>query len=185
MIDNDGTVTKESSLANFRIANRPNFVLSVRHDESSSTKETTITDVSGRKSRDEDVAQELHKDGDRRIDDDARNLLRAEEGIDEAAEIKENQDRHEENGCENDRVENIDPDTSNDFHTHLIITRDTELPGKEGMTVEQWAEELGENPDVIVDRLQREVDKDDGRKPSQIIEEIESDYERAGRNHNF
>lgn len=183
IVNNDGSLSEESSLANFRISNRPNLVMSVRLDENSSTRETTISDISGRESRDDDVAQELHKDGDDRIDDDTRNFIREENGIDESDDMKKEQEKHKDAGCENDRVENIDENQSNDTHTHFVVTRDSEVPGKEGKTVEQWAEELGENPDVIVDRLQREADKEDGRTLIDKVKEIESDYEIAGHEH--
>ena len=183
MVNANGEVEKESSLANFKIANRPNLVMSVRLDEGSSTRETTISDVSGRESRDNDVAQELHKDGDARIDDDTRNSIREEKGIEKSENMSSQQKAHEDAGCENDRVENIDDNTTNDIHTHFVVTKDTEVPGKEGMTVEQWAEELGENVNVVVDRLQREVDKEDGRTLESKVEEIESDYEMVGHEH--
>lgn len=118
-VNNDGSLTEESSLANFRIVNRPNFVMTVRVDKDSSTRETTISDVSSRESRADDVAQELHKDGDERIDDDVRNFIREENGIDESADMRKRQTEHEEFGCENDRIENIDENTSNDIHTHI------------------------------------------------------------------
>ena len=179
-VNNDGRLTEESSLANFRIVNRTNFVMSVRYDENSSTRETTISYLSGRESRDEEVAQELHKEGDRRIDDDAREALREKNGIGASDDMSKKQEEYEKAGCENKEVENIDDDKSNDTHIHFVVTRDTEVPEKDGMTVEQWADELGENPDVIVDRLQREVDKDDGRTLEDKVKEIESDYEMAG-----
>ena len=73
-------------------------------------------------------------------------------------------------------------DEIDDEYVKLIITSDTQLPDSD-KTVEEWAEELGESVGVIVERLQREIDKNDGRKPIEIVKDIEEDYGRAGHEH--
>lgn len=94
------------------------------------------------------------------------------------------QAEYRENKTENEleKVEDCDIDRIDDEYVHIVITEETQVPGK-NMTVKEWAEELGESTDVIVARLQREVDKDDERQSTEIIEEIEADYERAGHEH--
>ena len=81
-----------------------------------------------------------------------------------------------------EKVEDHDIDRIDEEYVHIVITEETQVPGK-NMTVKEWAEELGESTTVIVARLQREVDKDDERQPKEIVEEIEADYERAGHEH--
>lgn len=119
-INRDGTISQDSSIAGFKIANRPNLYLSVGFDENSSTRETTITDVSGRNSRENEMSYELEKKGDSWQEADARNSLRREQGIGKADEMSKKQKEHAEQGCENERIENIDLDKQNDEHIHLI-----------------------------------------------------------------
>ena len=168
MINNDGSLVEESSLANFRIANRPNFVMSVRLDENSSTRETTISYISGRESRGEEVAQELHKDGDRRIDDDARNLLREEDGIGASDDLSKKQEGHEAAGCKNDRVENIDEDTSNDI-PH--INPDDLIPDTE-VTWGRFAEMCGYRGKNGVEKAHKEFIKHKSDNPDLSNEEL-------------
>ena len=185
-VNNDGSLSKESSINGFQLVNRPNLFMAVRYDKNSSTRETTISDISGRESRDKEVAKELHKDGDDIIDNDARDSLREEHGIDASDKMEENQKVHEQVGCENDRIENIDNDNNNNEHEHqnIQINKEDEVPGKQGMTFEEWSEELGENTDVIIDRFQREMEKNPNRELENIVKEIEVDYDRL-QNHNI
>lgn len=168
MINNDGSLTEESSLYNFRILNRPNLVMTGRRDKNSSTIATTISDVSGRESRDEEVAQELHKDGDRRIDDDARNLLREENGIEASDNLSKKQEGHEAAGCENDRVENIDEDTSNDI-PH--INPDDLIPDTE-ITWRKFAEMCGYRGKDGVEKAHKEFIKHKSDNPDLSNEEL-------------
>ena len=86
--------------------------------------------------------------------------------------MKKRQEEHENEECENDRVENIDDDKTNDLHYHIT---DEQL--------EELAEITGENKDKLRERFDREVVKNPNKNPEQIIEEIEDDYEML-RNHN-
>lgn len=122
-IDRDGHISQESSIAGFKIVNRPNLYLTVGFDERSSTRETTITDVSGRNSRTEEIGFELEKKGDSSWkNSDTRNILRTEQGIGKTDEMMEKQ-----NSNLNDRIENIDADENND--TYVRIDPDAKIPG--------------------------------------------------------
>lgn len=140
-VNNDGSLSKESSISGFKIVNRSNLYLSVRFDESSSTRETTISDRSGREGQQE-VEHELHKSGDGVIDSDARAERMAEDGISGADRAVERQEEHQAVGCENDRVENIDGNSNNDTHEHNEILLDEKIEGT-NMTWRQFANECG------------------------------------------
>lgn len=173
-VNSNGDITKESSIAGFKIANRPNFFLSVGFDENSSTRSTVITDVSSREGRVGEVGQELEKDGDGWQDHDARNELREENGIGGADNIKEKQEQHEKINCENDRIENIDDNENNNLHEH-IINASTEVPGKNGITFEQWADELNAGTEEIIARFEKEMQENNAEDAVKIID---SDYDR-------
>ena len=140
-VNNDGSLSNESSISGFKIVNRSNLYLSVRFDEGSSTRETTISDRSGRKG-DQEIEHELHKSGDRVIDSDARESLMVEDGIEGSDEMIERQKEHEKLGCENDRVENIDTNQNNNIHNHDEIYLDEKIAGT-NMTWRQFASECG------------------------------------------
>lgn len=179
-VNSNGDVSKESSIAGFKVANRPNFFLSVGFDENSSTRESVITDVSSREGRVGEVGQELEKDGDGWQDSNARDELREENGIGGADNIKEKQEQHEQLNCKNDRIENIDDNENNNLHEH-IINGNTEVPGKNGITFEQWAEGLNAGTEEIIARFKKEMERN---KPEDAVKIIDSDYERLPGNNN-
>jgi len=153
MVNNDGSLTQESSISNFRIPRRPNLVISVRFDENSSTRETTITDVSGRESRDEDIAYEFEKEGDGWQDPDARESRMTEDGIDASDKMVQKQKEHEDAGCDNDRIENIDEDKNNDDHVH--IDPEQKIEGTD-ITWEQFADMCGHTGNDKVEKVYEE-----------------------------
>lgn len=173
-VNRDGSISEESSISGFKIVNRPNLHLSVGFDERSSTRETTITDVSGRNSRENEMSYELEKEGDGWQNSEARNSLRKEEGIGKSDEMKERKEEHEEVGCEEEKIEDIDNDPTNNTHEHF--KGDDLVPGKEEVTFEQWAYELGESTKELIARYEREANKIE--VPEEIVNEIESDYGR-------
>lgn len=184
-IENDGDVTYKSNTSSYQIVNRPNYYISIGYDEGSSKKEIKLSKRSGRDG-DREVEFELQKYGaSEYIDSDARKLRQEnEDGIEKSEVIANKQKQHEEVGCENDRVENIDNYEDNNIHEHYVIEKDAIVPGKD-MTFEEWAEELGENTDVIIDRFKREIEKNPKEEPERVADGIEEDYEMINREHNY
>lgn len=182
-IENDGNVKYKSNTSSYQIANRPNYYISIGYDEESSKKEIKISKRSGREG-DREVEFELQKYGDSAyVDSDARKLRQEnEDGIEKSEKIVDKQRQHEEVGCENDRVENIDNYEDNNIHEHIEITKDSIVPGKD-ITIEEWSEELGENTDVIIDRFKREIEKNPKEELGKLADEIEEDYEIVNREH--
>lgn len=170
-VGNDGKVEQKSAISNYVITGT-RYSLSVHYDEGTSSRATTITKRSGRENTKGEIDKELHHQGDLKIDSDSRDSLREINGIGESDDMKKRQEEHENEECENDRVENIDDDKTNDLHYHIT---DEQL--------EELAEITGENKDKLRERFDREVVKNPNKNPEQIIEEIEDDYEML-RNHN-
>lgn len=170
-VGNDGKVEQKSAISNYVITGT-RYSLSVHYDEGTSSRATTITKRSGRENTKGEIDKELHHQGDLKIDSDSRDSLREKNGIGESDDMKKRQEEHENEECENDRVENIDDDKTNDLHYHIT---DEQL--------EELAETTGENKDKLRERFDREVVKNPNKNPEQIIEEIEDDYEML-RNHN-
>ena len=170
-VGNDGKVEQKSAVSNYIIGNGK-YALSIYHDDGTSSMATTITKRSGRENTEGEIDKELHHQGDKKIDSDSRDSLREKNGIGESDDMRERQEGHESEECENDRVENIDEDTTNDTHFHLT---DEQL--------EELAESTGENKDVLRERFERETAKNPDKEVEQIIEIIEDDYEML-RNHN-
>ena len=173
-VDRDGSVYEESSISGFKIVNRPNLYLTVSHDQNSTAKETHITDVSGREGRNNEIGYELEKSGDGWQDADARNSLRKEEGVDKSDQIAERKMAYEAIDCKPDKIEDIDNDPTNNTYEHF--NGDDFVPGKEEVTFEQWANELGESTKELIERYERESDKIED--PEKIVSEIENDYGR-------
>ena len=106
-------------------------------------------------------------------------MQREKNGIYGADKAIEEQKKHEELGCENDRVENIDDYSDTDEHRHeeYVITPATEVPGKD-ITFAEWAEELGENPQKLIERFKRETARNPKDKPENLVKDIDDYYER-------
>ena len=170
-VGNDGKVEQKSAISNYVITGT-RYSLSVHYDEGTSSRATTITKRSGRENTKGEIDKELHHQGDQKIDSDSRDSLREKNGIGESDNMKKRQEEHEDEECENDRVENIDNDKTNDLHYHITDEQLKEL-----------AEKTGENKDKLRERFERESQKNPGKNSEQIIEEIESDYEML-RSHN-
>lgn len=188
-IGNDGDVEYKSNTSSYQIVNRPNYYISISYDSGenevgTTNKEIKISKRSGREGDDE-VEFELQKRGSAEFEEsDARKLRQEnEDGIGKSEEIIKNQKKHEELGCENNRVEDIDNYENNNTHQHIEIQKDDIVPGKD-ITFEEWAEELGEGADKIIDRFKREIDKQSTQIPENIVKEIEEDYEMIEHEHN-
>ena len=164
-VGNDGKVESKSAISNYVITGT-RYSLSVYHDEGTSSKATTITKRSGRENTEGEIDKELHHQGDQKIDSDSRDSLKEKNGIGESDDMRKRQEGHEEEKCENNRVENIDENQTNDFHFHITAEQ-----------LEELAENTGENKDVLKERFEREVENHPDASPEQIIHIIKEDYE--------
>lgn len=171
----NGEVDYEQNRSSYEIVKSPGLYIKVGYDENHG-REIKIEDRA-KGYGDKGIAYELETSNTWRADDDVRRMQRDKEGIYAADKAIESQKEHEEVGCENDRVENIDEYDDNNTHEHLEITKDSIVPGKD-ITFEEWAEELGENSDKIIERFERELGKDTEENLENIVEEIEDDYDR-------
>ena len=173
----DGRVDYENNRSSYQIVNSPNLYLKVGYDENHG-REVKVEDRSRGKGA-EGIAYELETSNTWRADDDERRMQREKNGIHGADEAIEEQKKHEDVGCENDRVENIDDYSDNDEHRHeeYVITPATEVPGKD-VTFDEWAEELGENTKKLIERFEREIEKHPKDKPENLVKDIDEDYER-------
>ena len=173
----DGRVDYENNVSSYQIVNSPNLYLKVGNDENHG-REVKIEDRSRGKGSD-GIAYELETSNTWRADDDERRMQREKNGIYGADKAIEEQKEHEELGCENDRVENIDDYSDNDEHRHkeYVITPATEVPGKD-ITFAEWAEELGENPQKLIERFKRETARNPKDKPENLVKDIDDDYKR-------
>ncbi len=185
-IGNDGDVEYKSNTSSYQIANKPNYYISISYDSGenevgTTNKEIKISKRSGREG-DEEVEFELQKRGSAEFEEsDARKLRQEnEDGIGKSEEIIKKQEEHEDFKCNNASVENIDNYENNNTHEHFEITPDTEVPGKD-MTFAEWAEELGENTNEIIERFERELGKSEDIDPEKVVDTIEDDYARVGR----
>lgn len=173
----DGRVDYENNVSSYQIVNSPNLYLKVGNDENHG-REVKIEDRSRGKGSD-GIAYELETSNTWRADDDERRMQREKNGIYGADKAIEEQKEHEELGCENDRVENIDDYSDNDEHRHeeYVITPATEVPGKD-ITFAEWAEELRENPQKLIERFKRETARNPKDKPENLVKDIDDDYKR-------
>lgn len=173
----DGRVDYENNVSSYQIVNSPNLYLKVGNDENHG-REVKIEDRSRGKGSD-GIAYELETSNTWRADDDERRMQREKNGIYGADKAIEEQKEHEELGCENDRVENIDDYSDNDEHRHkeYVITPATEVPGKD-ITFAEWAEELRENPQKLIERFKRETARKPKDKPENLVKDIDDDYKR-------
>lgn len=171
----NGEVDYEQNRSSYEIVKSPGLYIKVGYDENHG-REIKIEDRA-KGYGDKGIVYELETSNTWRADDDVRRMQRDKEGIHAADKAIESQKEHEEVGCENDRVENIDQYDDNNTHEHIEITKDSIVPGKD-ITFEEWAEELGENPDKIIERFERELGKDTEENLENIVEEIEDDYDR-------
>ena len=106
-------------------------------------------------------------------------MQREENGIYAADKITKRQEEHKDAGCKNTKLKNIDDNPKNDDHTHeeYVITPATEVPGKD-ITFAEWAEELGENPQKLIERFERETARNPKDEPENLVKDIDDDYER-------
>lgn len=176
----DGTIDYESNRSSYKIGGT-NFYLKVGYDENHG-KEIKIEDRAPGKG-DEGIVYELETSKTYRVDSDARNMRREGNGQYAANKAMDKQKGHEDVGCENDRVENIDDNNNNNTHEHFKITKNTMVPGKD-ITFEEWAEELGEGTDKLIERFERETKKTSKyEEPEKIAQDIEEDYENINHIH--
>ena len=176
----DGTIDYEANRSSYKIG-ETNFYIKVGYDETYG-KEIKIEDRAPGKG-DEGIAYELETSKTYRVDSDARNMRRERNGKYAANEAIEKQEEHEKVGCENDRVENIDEDNNNNTHEHFEITKDTMVPGKD-ITFEEWAEELGEGTDKLIEGFKRKAGETSKYEElKKIAQAIEDDYKNINHIH--
>lgn len=117
-IEVDGDLEYKSNTTSLELVNMPGHYISMGYDELSTKKEIKFSKRSGRDGHREPEKELLKKGASEYQDPDQRNMLRRnEEGIGEGDEIRKRQQALEEAGDNNDRVENIDNDKSNDIYT--------------------------------------------------------------------
>ncbi len=182
-IGNDGDVEYKSNTSSYQIVNKPNYYISISYDAGekevgTTNKEIKISKRSGREG-DEEVEFELQKIGSAEFEESDERKLRQEneDGIGKSEKIIKKQEEHEDLGCENDRVEGIDNYENNNIHEHIDIGEDDEVPGKD-KTFKEWSDELGEGTDKIIDRFKREMSNNSEKRPEDIVQTIEDDYDR-------
>ena len=173
----DGRVDYENNVSSYQIVNSPNLYLKVGNDENHG-REVKIEDRSRGKGS-EGIAYELETSNTWRADDGERGMQREENGIYAADKITKRQEEHKDAGCKNTKLKNIDDNPKNDDHTHeeYVITPATEVPGKD-ITFAEWAEELGENPQKLIERFERETARNPKDEPENLVKDIDDDYER-------
>lgn len=173
----DGRVDYENNVSSYQIVNSPNLYLKVGNDENHG-REVKIEDRS-RGQGSEGIAYELETSNTWRADDDERRMQREKNGIYAADKAIEEQKKHKDAGCENTELKNVDGNPNNDDHTHeeYAITPDAEVPGKD-ITFAEWAEKLGENPQKLIERFEREIEKNPKAKLEKLVKDIDDDYER-------
>lgn len=173
-VDEEGNIRKKSNIFSCKVKNRPNVYLSISFDEGTGVRETKISYRSGREGHEEvefSLLKEEQDDNSERSKY-ADEQRRTNDGRGKSEELNDRQRLHEENGCKNDKVENIDDYGDNDTHAHITDEQLGEL-----------AKETGENKDVLRDRFEREQVKGPDKSAEQIIKEIEEDYDRL-QSHN-
>ena len=166
----DGRVDYENNVSSYQIVNSPNLYLKVGNDENHGRK-VKIEDRS-RGQGSEEIAYELETSNTWRADYYQERMKKGKNGIYAADKAIEKQEAV---GCENDRVKNIDDDPDND--EEYAITPATEVPGKD-ITFAEWAEELGENPQKLIERFERETARNPKDKPENLVKNINDDYKR-------
>lgn len=175
-IGNDGDVEYKSNTSSYQIVNRPNYYISISYDSGenevgTTNKEIKISKRSGREG-DEEVEFELQKKGSAEFEEsDARKLRQEnEDGIGKSEEINKNQKQHEELGCENDRVENIDNYENNNIHEHHIEENDL-IPNTD-TTWREFANSYGDREEGAIERAQRKFAEYQEEHPDMSNEEI-------------
>ncbi len=171
----DGKINYEKNTSSYQLVKTPNLYIKVGYDENLG-KEIKIEDRARGKGN-EGMVYELETSSTWRADDDVRRMQRDNEGVYAANKAIDKQKEHERFECENDRVENIDEYKENDLHEHYEIKENDKVPGKE-ITFKEWANELGEGTDKLIERFQREIHRNPKESPKDITEDIENDYDR-------
>jgi len=100
-------------------------------------------------------------------------------GIYNIEDIDKEVDEHESHG---DDMNNIHKENADGEEHTIEICVSPYIPGTE-ITWEELSEKTGESISKLQDRFQREIDN--GKKPSQVLAEIEYDYEMTGHEHKF
>ena len=171
----DGRIDYEDNISSYQIVNSPNLYLKVGNDENHG-REVKIEDRSRGKGS-EGIAYELETSNTWRADYYQERMKKGKNGIYAADKAIEKQEAV---GCKNNRVKKIvdDPDNDEDIDEEYAITPATEVPGK-NITFAKWAEDLGENPQKLIERFEREIEKNPKAKLENLVKDIDDDYARV------
>ena len=175
-IEEDGSLEYESNLASYKIKNRPNLYLSTAYDKGTSTRETKVSYRSGREGDDEAEFTLLKEEQDANLDEnsDARTLRMERDGIGKSEDII----KRKEEGCEEDRVEDIDNNPNNDMHEHVYA--DDLIPGTD-RTWRQFADMCGYRGEGSIEKAQETLENYKKNYPEvenqQAIENIHEEIE--------
>lgn len=174
----NGEVDYEQNRSSYKIVNSPNLYLKVGYDENLG-REIKVEDRSRGRGAD-GIAYELETNATWRADDDQRRMQRDREGVYAANDAMDAQARHEEIGCENDRVENIDQYEGNDLHEHIIEADDL-IPGTD-TTWREFANMCGYRGEDALEKAQKRFMEYKDKHPNiennnTIIDNIEEEVE--------
>lgn len=173
----NGEVDYEKNRSSYQFVKSPNLYLKVGYDENLG-REIKVEDRSRGRGAD-GMVYELETNATWRADDDQRRMQRDREGIYAADDAMDQQNKHEENSCKNDRVENIDQYKGNDLHEHIIKADDL-IPGTD-TTWRQFANMCGYRGEDALEKAQKELENYKKDYPDvdneQAIEEIQEEIE--------
>lgn len=169
----NGEVDYEQNRSSYEIVKSPGLYIKVGYDENHGS-EIKIEDRA-KGYGDKGIVYELETNHTWRADDDLRRMQRDKEGIHAADKAIESQKEHEEVGCENDRVENIDQYDDNNTHEHIEIEENEMIPNTE-ITWEQLSKSMG---DKDIDELKEEFYKTfDGENGQELILEMQEKHKK-------
>ena len=124
----------------------------------------------------QNVEKQLETDRVRVWDSEEEKLMKSNAGMFNMNEIFEEAEAHKEHGDE----EYIDAENADGDNETIEVCNSDIIPGTD-KTWEELSEETGEGIKKLQERFEREFEK--GKKPEDILEEIEYDYEMTGREH--
>lgn len=183
----NGEVDYEQNRSSYEIVKSPGLYIKVGYDENHG-REIKIEDRA-KGYGDRGIAYELETSNTWRADDDVRRMQRDKEGIYAADKAIESQKEHEEVGCENDRVKNIDEYDDNNTHEHIEIEEDEMIPNT-NTTWREFANMCGYRGENAIEKAQEELEKYKEDYPDvsneeaieEIKEEIENEMPGPNRN---
>lgn len=174
-LDGYAEKNKGQTMRRFKSKENPDLYLSAEQKKIGDYVEV----YAGRKTKDGNDAVEVQLETDNvgiQTSLEMQEIISGYRGWDNADNIKDEADIHEAHGDDEMKIskENADGERS----TIEICDSDI-IPGTD-KTWEELSEETGEGIKKLQERFEREFE--DGKKPEEIVEEIEYDYEMVGHN---